>query len=463
MKHLERKKNYFFTSFLTLLLSVGAFCAFKALLPESLFAKPIYDYKDDIIIDSDNDNNNDSLILIAMVEPVKTEADNTVVIEEYAPFDGLVRFFQKLFTLEKTKKGSVRIAYFGDSMIEGDLIVQDVRKGYQKKFGGQGIGFIPLSSQFSYLGASIKFEYSPEWDTYSNFIAKKSPTSLGVSGFVSLTNPEASVWTHYKSGSLPLVSPTIFYGYSSNKNAKMTITTSKGTTDPIQLKPNGILNKYSVASPSNELKIQFDNADSIPFYGVNFSGSSGVIIDDFSLRGNAGLSLGSLNVALMNAFQREFNYDLIVLQFGVNVLKIKPGTTNYDWFANKMLNVVNHLKKCFPGVDILVVSQADKAVKYGTEMKTDTTLTALIKAQEKYARNTGSAFIDLFQMMGGEGTMVKWVSEAPPLAQTDYAHFNARGARKIGNLIFEKLDQEYENFKIKNNLYEEKEEKDENK
>jgi len=454
----ERNKNYFFTSFLTLLLSAGAFCAFKAFLPESLFAKPINDYKDeDIVIESEGDN--DNLMLIAMVEPAKAEIDNTAVIEvEYAPFDGLSRFFQKLFTLEKTKKGSVRIAYFGDSMIEGDLIVQDVRKGYQKKFGGQGIGFIPLSSQFSYLGGSIKFEYSPEWDTYSNFIAKKSPTSLGVSGFVSLTNPGASVWTHYKSGYLPIVSPTIFYGYSSNKDAKMTITTSNGTTAPIQLKPNGILNKYSVASYSNELKIQFDNADSIPFYGVNFSGSSGVNIDDFSLRGNAGLSLGSLNVALMNAFQREFDYDLIVLQFGMNVLKIRPGTTKYDWFADKMVNVVNHLKKCFPGADILVISQSDKAVKYGMEMKSDTTLTALIRAQEKYARNTGSAFIDLYQMMGGEGSMVKWASETPPLIQADFAHFNARGAKKIGNLIFEKLDQEYENFKIKNNLHEEKDE-----
>jgi len=448
MKHLERKKNYFYTSFLTLLLSIGAFCAFKALLPESLFAKPMYNDKDDNIVI-------DSLMLIAMAEPTKTEVDNTAVIE-YAPFDGLLRFFQKLFTLEKTKKGSVRIAYFGDSMIESDLIVQDIRKNYQKKFGGQGIGFVPFSSLVHYLGGSIRYEHSPEWDTYSNFILKKSPASLGISGSVSLASAGASVWTHYRSGYLPLVNPTLFYGYSSNKNAKMTITTNNGAADPVLLKPNGILNKYSLTSWPSELKIQFDNADSIPFYGVNFSGSSGVYVDDFALRGNAGISLGSLNIALMNAFQREFDYDLIVLQFGVNVLKIRPGTTKYDWFTSKMTNVVNHLKKCFPGADILVISQADKAIKYGTEMKTDTTLTALIRAQEKYARNTGSAFIDLFQMMGGEGSMIKWVSETPALAQADYTHFNSHGAKKIGNLIFGKLDQEYENFKIKNNLHEEK-------
>jgi len=445
MKRLEHKKNYFFSAFFTILFSIGIFYAFKALLPERLFAKPMYNDKDNNIVI-------DSLMLLAMAEPAKADIDSAAVTE-YAPFDGLINFFQNLFTLEKTKKGSVRIAYFGDSMIESDLIVQDIRKDYQKKFGGQGIGFVPLSSISRYFNGSIRYESSPDWDTYSDFILKKSPSPLGISGYVSFANAGASVWTSYRSGSLPLVHPTLFYGRSNNSDAKMTITANNGTSDSVQLKPIGILNKYSLASWLSELKIQFDHAETIPFYGVDFSGGSGVNIDNFALRGSAGLALGKYNMALMNAFQREFGYDLIILQFGANVLKLKPGTAEYGWFAGRMGDVVNHLKKCFPGADFLVISQADKATKYGTEMKTDSTLTALIQAQEKYARNTGSAFIDLFQMMGGEGSMAKWISETPPLVNSDYIHFNSRGAKKIGNLIFEKLDQEYENFKIKNNLF----------
>jgi lysophospholipase L1-like esterase len=444
MERSEHKENYFLTALFTILFSIGTFCIFKALLPETLFAKPA----------AHNDKNNnivvDSLMLIAMAEPA-TEIDNTVVAE-YAPFDGLVNFFQKLFTLEKTKKGSVRIAYFGDSMIESDLIVQDVRKDYQKKFGGQGIGFIPLSSLSPFLG--IRYEYSPEWSTYSEFGSKKSPTSLGISGYVSFADTGVSVWTFYKSGFHPLVRPTLFYGRSNNNAAKMTITADNSTLEPVLLKPTGMLNKLFLASLPRELKIQFDNAESIPFYGVSFSGTSGVNIDDFALRSSSGLSLGKLNIALMNAFQKELNYDLIILQFGANVLN--PEATGYNWFAARMVNVVNHLKKCFPDAEILVISQADKATKYGTEMKTDTTLAALIRAQEKYARNTGSAFLNLFHLMGGEGSMVKWVSETPPLARSDYTHFNIEGAKKVGHLIFEKLNQEYENFKIKNNLYAEK-------
>jgi len=402
MKHLESKKKYFLAIFLTFLFSIG-------------------------------------------VNAYAAEAD------EYTGFDGLHHFFQKLFALEETKKGSVRIAYFGDSMIESDLIVMDVRKNYQKKFGGQGMGFVPLSSISHYFNGSIRYESSPEWDTYSDFISKKSPSSLGISGFVSFANEGSSVWTSYRSALLPLARPTLFYGRSENSKASIIITTNNGTIDSVLLKPIGILNKQVLASWPRELKIQFNNAESIPFYGIDFSSGSGVNIDDFALRGNAGLSLGKYDMALMNAFQREFNYDLIVLQFGANVLKLEA-KNEYNWFAGRMTNVVNHLKKCFPNADFLIISMTDKVTKYGTEMKTDTALTALIRAQEKYARNTGSAFINLFQLMGGEGSMTKWANETPSLVRDDYTHFNINGAKKIGDLIFEKLNKEYENFKIKNNL-----------
>jgi len=425
MTDMKNIKNYFFTTFITILLSIGAFYTFEALLSE-----------ESIAIDS-----------FTLAEPETTAVEDTTEIE-YAPFGGLVHFFQKLFTLEKTKEGSVRIAYFGDSMIECDKIVMEIRKGYQKKFGGQGIGFVPLSSLSRFFSGSIQYEYSPKWDTYCDFCSKKSsPESLGVSGFVSFAKP--GVWTSYQKGSLPLVHPTLFYGQSSNSDAKMIITADKENIDSVQLNPLEILNKHSLTSLPNELKIKFDNADSIPFYGINFSGDSGVNVDNFALRGNSGLTLGEFNVALMNAFQEEFDYDLIVLQFGMNVLKLKPGP--YDWYESGMTEVVNHVRKCFPGADILIVSVADKATKYGTEMKTDYKLTKLIETQERYARNTRSAFIDIFQMMGGKGSIIKWVEETPPLAWSDYIHFTAPGSRKMGNLIFEKLDKEYEDFKRRKN------------
>ena len=438
-------KNHFIPAFFTVLLAVGAFYLFKALLPDRLFAEAAVQ-SDKVVVDS--------MMLLAVAESqaeavvlTAEEAPDTVqAAEEVRPL-GLGRFFEKLFALEKTKTGAVRIAYFGDSMIEGDLIVQDIRRNYQRKYGGLGVGFVPLSSMSPHLGISVKYEYSPGWATYS--LLKKAPVPVGVNGYVSIARDSTS-WTRYRAGSSPLVRPTLFYGWSDNDGASVRVTVNDEPPASIKLQPNRVLNKVSLAQSAGSLTLQFDSADSIPFYGVNFAGRGGVNIDNFASRGNSGLPLSTLSTRLMNAFQQEFHYDLIVLQYGTNVLNSK--SMSYSWYAVRMTDVVKHLKKCFPGADILIISVADRAAKYGTEMKTDSATYPLLRAQAKYAVNTETAFLNLFTLMGGEGTMVKWVNDDPPMAVTDYTHFNSKGSRHIAGLIFGRLEKEYENFKIQNNL-----------
>ena len=49
--------------------------------------------------------------------------------------------------------------------------------------------------------------------------------------------------------------------------------------------------------------------------------------------------------------------------------------------------------------------------------------------------------------MGGEGSMLKWVGANPPLAGKDYTHFNARGSKKVAQLLYKELIKEYLAFK----------------
>ncbi|MGM3198784.1 hypothetical protein ACS2VC_27400, partial [Bacillus cereus group sp. BC241] len=57
----------------------------------------------------------------------------------------LAHFFEALNATKKSTN-KTRIAYFGDSMIEGDLITQDLRSCMQDTFGGYGVGFVPITS-----------------------------------------------------------------------------------------------------------------------------------------------------------------------------------------------------------------------------------------------------------------------------------------------------------------------------
>ena len=71
-----------------------------------------------------------------------------------------------------------------------------------------------------------------------------------------------------------------------------------------------------------------------------------VAVDNFSVRGSSGLHLRSIPLKTLKAFQRVRPYDLIVLQYGLNVATERG--VNYESYKKGMLAVIAHLKELFP-------------------------------------------------------------------------------------------------------------------
>ena len=450
--------KYFFQSLAVVVVSTLSFLAFKTFLPKKLFSEDIASSKNIVV---------DSLLLEAIAEDGDLKSEDTLTnitidykitngvkfptdtFEDYTGNQYLVTFFEKLFQLETKKEGNVRIAYFGDSMTDGDLIVKDFRTYLQEKFGGQGVGFVNITSESASSRSSVTHEFSGNWKTQSYLKVKRPSRAFGVNGHVFFANDTANVaWVKYKATKTKFASelprPTLFYGSSSNKEGKVFFVA--GDTIVKKLTPNNTLNTLTLSEGSlKNLKVNFKKADSIPIYGFNFDDGKGVHVDNFSNRGNSGLPLGSFDINTMRAFHAKLDYDLIVLQYGANVLNY--GTLDYTWYEKRMTKVVNHLKECFPGVAILIVSTADKSTKYDLEMKTDSAVVPLNRAQKKYAIKSEASFVNMYTLMGGDGSMVKWVEEVPSKANKDYTHFNHIGAKEAANLIFTQLNQGYETYK----------------
>ncbi len=451
--------KYFFQTLIVVIVSGLSFLAFKTFLPKKLFTETKLDSKNVVV---------DSLLLEAIAEDegevvedsmAKTIIDYKVVngiqfpaetFEEYTGNQYLATFFEKLFQLETKKEGNVRIAYFGDSMTDGDLIVKDFRTYLQEKFGGQGVGFVNITSESASSRSSITHEFSGNWKTQSYLKVKRPSNPFGVNGHVFYANDSANVaWVKYKANKTRFASelprPTLFYGSSSNKEGKV-FYISGADTIVKKLTPNKLVNTIALSEGNlKSIKVNFKKADSIPIYGFNFDDGKGVHVDNFSNRGNSGLPIGSFDVATMRAFHSKLDYDLIVLQYGANVLNY--GSLNYGWYEKRMTKVVAHLKECFPGVSILIVSTADKSTKYDLEMKTDSAVVPLNTAQKRYAIKSESSFVNMYTLMGGDGSMIQWVEQEPARANKDYTHFNHRGAKQAANLIFTQLNQGYEMYK----------------
>lgn len=380
-------------------------------------------------------------------------------LKSYTGINHLNRFFEKLYELEQSKKAKVRIAYYGDSMIDGDLIVQDFRSALQNRFGGLGVGFVPIQSESARSRYSVKHYTLGNWKE-DNFM-KGSADSIpyGINGAVFFP-VDATARVHYVASGIKnayqLNSPRLFYG-SGNKDAVLKVTEEKDNSATYILL-NGTQSFNSVPiSTSNLRKIQLDfsNAQNTPIYGMDFSNHTGIAVDGFSNRGNSGLPLSLLNISQMQKFDQSLSYDLIILQFGANVLTRK--SKNYNWYYNRMTQVVHHLKQAFPEADVLILGTADKGTKLDDIVKTDSSVVKLLRSQQQYALKTQSSFISLFHLMGGVNTMPIWSDQK--LANKDFTHFSPQGSRKIGGMIYEELMNGYSAFakaRIQQNMLQQK-------
>jgi lysophospholipase L1-like esterase len=458
----SQNKPYFFQSYAIIVIAVVSLIGFRQVLPKKIFTETTGNTKN-VVVDSlaleaaaevtdtiaENDTLNDnSQINFAEVNGIKFAPES---FDDYKGYQHLVVFYEKLLQLETKQQGNVRIAYFGDSMTDGDMIVKEFRSSLQSRFGGEGVGFVSITSESAPSRSTISHQFSSNWKTLSYLNVKHPKKPFGVNGHVFFVKKDTiePVWVKYKANNIAhltsLNNPTLFYGKSGNRQGEVDFIVGKDTIRK-KLNPAKGVNTLSMSMGDlKSFKANFVAADSIPFYGFNFDDGSGVHVDNFSNRGNSGLPIATFDTNVMRGFNEKLGYDLIVLQYGTNVLNY--GSLNYTWYEKKMSRVVAHLRECFPGVAILIISTADKSSKYDLEMKTDSAVVPLTRAQRKYAVNSEAAYINLYTLMGGDGSMVHWVEDVPARANKDYTHFNFRGAKQISDLIYKQINNGYEEYK----------------
>jgi len=76
------------------------------------------------------------------------------------------------------------------------------------------------------------------------------------------------------------------------------------------------------------------------------------------------------------------------------------------------------------------------------------TIPRLVEIQRQVAAETGCAFFNTFQAMGGQGTMGRWYGAEPRLVGADYIHPMPAGARIVGELLFSALRDGFNQFKL---------------
>ncbi len=351
--------------------------------------------------------------------------------------DEMRKFYR---ALDNSKNSIVRIAHFGDSGIEGDLISADIREELQSKFGGKGVGWLSITRKDITFRISTKQSFSDNWQMYSIYTNNPHNYSFGISGEIFI--PNGACWSKFEATrfyphSAPFKLARIFYSnakrgeveYQFGNRTKGKIRLAKGSgIHEAVVKSKRAVRKFKITVPANTKSY---------FYGISLENGNGVYLDNFPLRGNSGVDINEIPISTLKGFAKYLDYKLIILEFGLNALPIIK--RNYDWYVREMVGVVNRLKKAFPHASILLIGAQDKSIRRRGKFVTDPTIFKLLKAQLEIVKKTNIAFWNLFEAMGGKNSMHSWVSNNPPLASQDHIHFNLQGGKKVAQLFVESL------------------------
>lgn len=403
----------------------------------------------------------------------------------YAGKAGLETFYDAL----RAGKGQVRIAYFGDSAIEGDLICQTLRDSLQNRFGGSGVGLVPISSPIRGFRRSVRHNTSTNW--YRRMLGQKNWPGypLGILGgyflagkppqpedtvgvYVDSTflpkdsllivedaeegpNDDEEFWVTYRgvnlfSGLRMIPRSRLFYSApipdSSGQSAQAgSLKVASGDWNAkYDLNGKETVNQVWLSdSTVRQLSLTFEAPYSQPLFGISLESSSGVIVDNIPSRGNSGGRLAQVPYYRYNHFDSLLDYELIILQFGLNALA--PELEDFSWYKNEINRTVRHIKQSFPNASILLIGPTDRGIKEEAEVVTDPSVPLVTEVMRQVAERHQIGFFSFYEAMGGSGTIIDWAdNKEPRWANLDYTHLSFPGAHAAGKLLLQYLLRDYD-------------------
>lgn len=380
---------------------------------------------------------------VPIIKPAFVDTCRTGVtcIEDYGDSTerGMIPFYRALASMDSLDR-PVRIAVFGDSFIEGDIFTADLREMLQQKYGGCGVGYVDITSRVYGFRPTVRHSFKG-WKSFAtNDSAYFDRSRQGISSryFIPTAGAYVELRGQDKYASLldTCRQSTIYYSTKGNLQLRASI---NGQSVGIQTTvPSSRVQKMTIDGNIGRVRWTVDQADSALFYGVTLEGTNGVVLDNFSLRGSSGISLRYIPEKMLTDFNALRAYDLIILQYGLNVATTRG--SNYDYYKKGLLATIDYLKRCFPQTGFLLLSVGDRQYKTDSgEMRTMAGVKNLLRYQQHIAAEGGIAFWNLYEAMGGEGSMAGLVQAKPPKANLDYTHINFKGGKHLANFLYEAL------------------------
>lgn len=358
-------------------------------------------------------------------------------IEDFLPGDTnrmMDRFYKALLNIEDMER-PVRIAYYGDSFICGDILTQDLREMLQEKFGGSGVGAVELVQQYSRSSVRQSSEGLSEYDPVKRngfkvdlqgmtgeYCVSDAAATAKLIGTTTKHSSHVKTWTNSQLFFRPQSSATV----SCQINGKQKELYS-GKSDKLQM--------VQMEGETSSAEWSIKGKGNVLFFASNES-SKGVIVDNFGMVSVSGNQLKKIPQSTLEEFAAVRPYDLIILQYGLNVASPKEAD-HYKYYVRGFKDVISNFQKAWPNAAILLVSVSDRAMKEGGVPKSMDAIRELVGVQHEMAKDCKVGFWNMYKVMEDMGGVIKMAEQGN--AEKDYTHITMKGGKVLAKPLYDAL------------------------
>lgn len=345
-------------------------------------------------------------------------------------------------SLSRTNKGEAitRILHYGDSHVAADLLTGALRQDLQSFFGDAGAGFVFAGRPWSwYKPRVVTLDASSGWRSDGlNQASLAEDGRFGLAG-VSFTATGAGEWISLSAtcrsvdvyllkqpggGAIDIFLDGVAY--------KRNVSLASKRGEPAYIK----IEAETDALHSIELRTVAKGL--VRALGIVVEReTAGIVYDALGINGARAGRLLSWDWRLLASNIERRAPNLIIIAYGSN--EVSDDDLDLTEYGQSFLTFLNQFHEAVPRASLLVVSPPDRAVRVGRRWQTVSRMPALVKAQRRAAFESGAAFFDLFQAMGGAGSIERWATLREPLAQRDRVHLTAAGYRLVASWLYTEL------------------------
>lgn len=370
----------------------------------------------------------------------------------------------------ESKNRVVRILHYGDSQLEGDRITDYFRNKMQLTYGGEGPGILLPQEPAASSRRSAFVSETDNIKKHAIYVKGESAedNKYGVGGaaftisgatsrfreWMAETDSAGNKKAIFSSANQARAYLQVRVGSSGYERARKhtKATLLYGTDEPfmVNVRSDNFTKEYVLPAASSrgkytwsletekKLKLTFTKGKFPTIYGLALDGDRGVAVDNFAMRGSSAIGFSKMDRTVYSRQLKQMNVCAIMLQYGINV--VPNVRSDYGYYKNILIKQLKSIKAAHPGVSIIVIGPSDMSRNRGGRMVSYTNIPLIRDAMKEAALESGCCFWDLYEAMGGENSMSAWVKKG--LAQKDYTHFSYDGAKYVGEMLFNAIQNE---------------------